>query len=62
MTHGPDWVEVSLPRGFPIGDALLVRFHPSRHCYNVRKAWQRPDGVGLSFLEPPPEHLHALTS
>jgi hypothetical protein len=62
MLRGPDWVEVSLPRGLALGDALLVRFHPSRHCYNVRKAWQNPDCVGLNFLEAPPQTLPPVAS
>ncbi len=62
MQRGADWVEVSLPRGLEVGDSLMVRFHPSRRCYNVRKAWQHPDCIGLSFLESPPELLSAAAS
>jgi hypothetical protein len=62
MMRGADWVEVSLPRGLAVSDCLMVRFHPSRRCYNVRKAWQRPDCVGLNFLETPPEQLSAAAS
>jgi hypothetical protein len=62
MLRGADWVEVSIPRGFEVGDSLMVRFHPSRRCYNVRKAWLRPDCVGLNFLETPPEQLSAVAS
>lgn len=49
MAAGADWVEVSLPEHFALGDDLLLRFPPSSRCHGVRAEWRGADRVGFTY-------------
>lgn len=60
MAVGQDWVEVSLPEDFELGEGLSVRFPPSLHTHGVKPGWRAPDRVGLTYVtEGPPQEQFA---
>lgn len=59
MAVGQDWVEVSLPEHFQLGDGMSVRFPPSLHSHGVEPGWRSADRVGLTYVAegPSPEQF-----
>ena len=61
MDVGHNWIDVSLPLGFPLPGLMRLAFHPDPLAYDVEEVGRKNGCVRLEFKGPAADAVHLRT-